>query len=107
MFYNSFKSRNISFYSNFFIEISLIIFSYYQSQMKYLGNSINIADKKRFLASDLIFLDNLFIYLSTSLSVTLGLIAWNMSNCFGCIIIICLQLVKIWLNAIIKNLIYI
>ena len=39
----------------FFIVISLIILSYYQSQMTYLGNSINIAGKNRFLASNLMF----------------------------------------------------
>ena len=32
---------------------SFIIFSYYQSQMTYLGNSINIAGKNRFLTSNL------------------------------------------------------
>jgi signal transduction histidine kinase len=37
----------------FFIIISLVILSYYQSQMTYLGNSINIAGKNRFLASNL------------------------------------------------------
>ena len=39
----------------FFIVISLIILSYYQSQMTYLGNSINIAGKNRFLTSNLMF----------------------------------------------------
>src|SRR5215207_7470610 len=39
----------------FFIVISLMIFSYYQSQMTYLGNSINIAGKNRFLTSNLMF----------------------------------------------------
>lgn len=39
----------------FFIVTSLIILSYYQSQMTYLGNSINIAGKNRFLTSNLIF----------------------------------------------------
>ncbi|HET7642587.1 MAG TPA: HAMP domain-containing sensor histidine kinase, partial [Nitrososphaeraceae archaeon] len=34
---------------------SLIILSYYQSQMTYLGNSINIAGKNRFLTSNLMF----------------------------------------------------
>ena len=34
---------------------SFIIFSYYQSQMTYLGNSINIAGKNRFLTSSLMF----------------------------------------------------
>ena len=34
---------------------SFIIFSYYQSQMTYLGNSINIAGKNRFLTSTLMF----------------------------------------------------
>ena len=37
----------------FFIVISLVILSYYQSQMTYLGNSINIAGKNRFLTSNL------------------------------------------------------
>ena len=32
-----------------------VIFSYYQSQMTYLGNSINIAGKNRFLTSNLMF----------------------------------------------------
>ena len=32
---------------------SFVIFSYYQSQMTYLGNSINIAGKNRFLTSNL------------------------------------------------------
>jgi signal transduction histidine kinase len=39
----------------FFIIISLIIVSYYQSQMTYLGNSINMAGKNRFLSSNLIY----------------------------------------------------
>jgi signal transduction histidine kinase len=34
---------------------SFFIFSYYQSQMTYLGNSINIAGKNRFLTSNLMF----------------------------------------------------
>ena len=34
---------------------SFIVFSYYQSQMTYLGNSINIAGKNRFLTSNLMF----------------------------------------------------
>ncbi|HKO41327.1 MAG TPA: hypothetical protein VJU85_08705 [Nitrososphaeraceae archaeon] len=38
----------------FFIIISLVILSYYQSQMTYLGNSINIAGKNRFLTSNLL-----------------------------------------------------
>src|SRR5215212_9991177 len=37
----------------FFIIISLVILSYYQSQMTYLGNSINIAGKNSFLTSNL------------------------------------------------------
>jgi len=37
----------------FFIVTSLVILSYYQSQMTYLGNSINIAGKNRFLTSNL------------------------------------------------------
>ena len=39
----------------FFIVTSLLILSYYQSQMTYLGNSINIAGKNRFLTSNLMF----------------------------------------------------
>ena len=39
----------------FFIIISLIIVSSYQSQMTYLGNSINIAGKNRFLSSNLMY----------------------------------------------------
>ena len=39
----------------FFIVISLVILSYYQSLTTYLGNSINIAGKNRFLTSNLIF----------------------------------------------------
>ena len=39
----------------FFIVTSLVILSYYQSQMTYLGNSINIAGKNRFLTSNLMF----------------------------------------------------
>jgi signal transduction histidine kinase len=39
----------------FFIISSLVILSYYQSQMTYLGNSINIAGKERFLTSNLMF----------------------------------------------------
>ncbi len=39
----------------FIIVISLIILSYYQSQTTYLGNSINIAGKNRFLASNLMY----------------------------------------------------
>ena len=34
---------------------SFVIFSYYQSQMTYLGNSINIAGKNRFLTSNLLY----------------------------------------------------
>ena len=37
------------------IVTSFIIFSYYQSQMTYIGNSINIAGKNRFLTSTLMF----------------------------------------------------
>src|SRR5918993_725389 len=37
------------------VTTSFIIFSYYQSQMTYLGNSINIAGKNRFLTSNLMF----------------------------------------------------
>ena len=33
---------------------NFVIFSYYQSQVKYLGNSINIAGKNRFLTSNLL-----------------------------------------------------
>jgi signal transduction histidine kinase len=39
----------------FFIIASLVVLSYYQSQMTYLGNSINIAGKNRFLTSNLMF----------------------------------------------------
>ena len=39
----------------FFIITSLVILSYYQSQVTYLGNSINIAGKNRFLTSNLMF----------------------------------------------------
>jgi nitrate/nitrite-specific signal transduction histidine kinase len=39
----------------FFIIISLVILSYYQSQMTYLGNSINIAGKNRFFTSNLMY----------------------------------------------------
>jgi signal transduction histidine kinase len=38
-----------------FIISSLVILSYYQSQITYLGNSINIAGKDRFLTSNLMF----------------------------------------------------
>jgi nitrate/nitrite-specific signal transduction histidine kinase len=38
-----------------FIIISLIIVSYYQSQITYLGNSINMAGKNRFLSSNLMY----------------------------------------------------
>ena len=38
-----------------FIISSLVILSYYQSQMTYLGNSINVAGKDRFLTSNLMF----------------------------------------------------
>ena len=38
-----------------FIIISFIILSYYQSQVIYLENSINIADKNRFLTANLMF----------------------------------------------------
>ena len=33
-----------------------MVLSYYQSQMTYLGNSINIAGKNRFLTSNLMFM---------------------------------------------------
>ena len=39
----------------FFIIISMVIVSYYQSQMTYLGNSINMAGKNRFLSSNLMY----------------------------------------------------
>ena len=39
----------------FFIIVSLIILSYYESQMTYLGNSINIAGKNRFLSFNLMY----------------------------------------------------
>jgi signal transduction histidine kinase len=39
----------------FFIIISMIIVSLYQSQMTYLGNSINMAGKNRFLSSNLMY----------------------------------------------------
>jgi signal transduction histidine kinase len=38
-----------------FLITSLIVLSYYQSQMTYLGNSINIAGKNRFLSSNLMY----------------------------------------------------
>ena len=34
---------------------TFIIFSYYQSQMTYIGNSINIAGKNRFLTSNVMY----------------------------------------------------
>ena len=46
----------------FFIVISLVILSYYQSQMTYLGNSINIAGKNRFLSSNLMFSTSRIFY---------------------------------------------
>jgi len=39
----------------FFLVTSLVILSHYQSQMTYLGNSINIAGKNRFLSSNLMY----------------------------------------------------
>ncbi|MGE3859954.1 MAG: hypothetical protein AB7F53_08195 [Nitrososphaeraceae archaeon] len=41
------------FIQTFFIILSLVILSYCQSQMTYIGNSINIADNNRFLTSNL------------------------------------------------------
>lgn len=38
----------------FLVITNFVIVSYYQSQMTYLGNSINIAGKNRFLTSNLI-----------------------------------------------------
>jgi signal transduction histidine kinase len=38
-----------------FLITSLVVLSYYQSQMTYLGNSINIAGKNRFLSSNLMY----------------------------------------------------
>ena len=38
----------------FLVIINFVIVSYYQSQMAYLGNSINIAGKNRFLTSNLL-----------------------------------------------------
>ena len=38
----------------FLVIINFVIVSYYQSQMTYLGNSINIAGKNRFLTSNLL-----------------------------------------------------
>ena len=39
----------------FFLVTSLVVLSHYQSQMTYLGNSINIAGKNRFLSSNLMY----------------------------------------------------
>ena len=47
----------------FLVIINLVIVSYYQSQMAYLGNSINIAGKNRFLTSNLLL--HLSEYLNT------------------------------------------
>ena len=46
----------------FLVITSFVISSYYESQMKYLGNSINIAGKNRFLTS------NLMLYVSEYLN---------------------------------------
>ena len=47
----------------FLVITSFVISSYYESQMKYLGNSINIAGKNRFLTS------NLMLYASEYLNI--------------------------------------
>jgi len=47
----------------FLVITSFVISSYYESQMKYLGNSINIAGKNRFLTS------NLMLYTSEYLNI--------------------------------------
>src|SRR5919107_720897 len=50
-----FKIGILVFIQIIFIISSFIILTYYQSQSTYLGNSINIAGKNRFLTSNLIF----------------------------------------------------
>jgi hypothetical protein len=50
---------------------SFIIFSYYQSQMTYLGNSINIAGKNRFLTSNLMFQISEYLFEDRYLKSTL------------------------------------
>ena len=47
----------------FLVIMNFVIVSYYQSQMTYLGNSINIAGKNRFLTS------NLMLYVSEYLNI--------------------------------------
>ncbi|HEX2408691.1 MAG TPA: histidine kinase dimerization/phospho-acceptor domain-containing protein, partial [Nitrososphaeraceae archaeon] len=49
---------------------SFIIFSYYQSQMTYLGNSINIAGKNRFLTSNLMFQISEYLFEDTNKDVS-------------------------------------
>ena len=51
----SFKIGILVFIQIIFIISSFIILTYYQSQSTYLGNSINIAGKNRFLTSNLMF----------------------------------------------------
>jgi len=50
-----FKIGILVFIQIIFIVTSFIILTYYQSQSTYLGNSINIAGKNRFLTSNLMF----------------------------------------------------
>ena len=50
-----FKIGILVFIQIIFIITSFIILTYYQSQSTYLGNSINIAGKNRFLTSNLMF----------------------------------------------------
>ena len=50
---------------------NFVIFSYYQSQMTYLGNSINIAGKNRFLTSNLMFQISEYLLLKVTLKIVL------------------------------------
>ncbi len=45
---------------------NFVIFSYYQSQMTYLGNSINIAGKNRFLTSNLMFQISEYLFIEVN-----------------------------------------
>ena len=60
------KIATLVFIQIIFIIASFIILTYYQSQTTYLGNSINIAGKNRFLASNLMYQVSKYLFEDTS-----------------------------------------
>jgi signal transduction histidine kinase len=60
------KIATLVFIQIIFIIASFIILTYYQSQTTYLGNSINIAGKNRFLTSNLMYQVSEYLFEDTS-----------------------------------------